>query len=93
MTEEIDVSDLKAELLEFEKINRTQSYTSDIDHSNSFAVHINAAAHAVWKGDFTPKEYALAMKPNNHKALIELTHLQDKLERIWKELNIITNSK
>ena len=37
MTEEIDVSDLKAELLEFEKINRTQSYTSDIDHSNSFA--------------------------------------------------------
>ena len=80
---EVDVEDLKAQLLEPIK---TSSYTSDIDHSNAFAIHINAAAHAVWKGDYTPKEYALAMKPNNHKALIELSNLQDKLGRIWEEL-------
>ena len=84
--EENDLSDLEAELEEFKKI-KTEPYVSDIDWSHSFAVHIGAAAHAVWKGDYTPKEYALAMKPDIHQGLIELTRLRDMLDRIWEELD------
>ena len=87
--EENDLSDLEAQLEEFKKIKTKPSkpYVCNIDYSNAFAAHLMAAAHDMWKGDFTPKDYALAMKPDSHQALIEQTHFRDTLTRIWEELD------
>lgn len=81
-TTEVDLEDLKEALI----LPKTQPYKSNVDYSKSFTTHITAAARAVWEGDYSANELAIALKPDSHQAFIELSNLQEKLERVWTEL-------